>query len=210
MTWLGEHWLDIVGWGGSLVLIISLMQTRLLRFRIVNTVGCVLLVVYNSLMHVWPMVGVNVVLCLVNLWFIVRLLRERHDDSVYEVVHVRPDDDFLRHVLRVHEGDVLTFNPEFIHDPFDADQTAFLILKGDETVGVVLLSVTERKARILLDYVTPRHRDFSPGEFVWRRSDVLADLGIDRVVTPEGMRDPYYPRIGFRPDGDAWSLEVTR
>lgn len=210
MTWFSQHWLDIVGWGGSTVLVISLMQTRLLRFRIINTIGCVLLVFFNSMLHVWPMVGVNLVLCGVNLWFIVKLLRERHDDSAFEVVQVQPHDEYLRHVLRVHEADVLSFNPEFVLDPFDSDQSAFLVLRGDETVGLVLLRVEGGVGRILLDYVTPRFRDFAPGEFVWRRSDVLRDLGITKVVTPTGMREPYYPRIGFRPEGDAWALEITR
>jgi hypothetical protein len=28
-------------------------------------------------------------------------------------------------------------------------------------------------ARVGLDHVTPKYRDFTPGEFVWRRSDML-------------------------------------
>ena len=45
--------------------------------------------------------------------------------------------------------------------------------KGDETVGVVVLEVDGDTAHVQLDYATPRYRDFSPGEFVWRRSGLL-------------------------------------
>ena len=48
---------------------------------------------------------------------------------------------------------------------------------------------------VLLDYVTPRYRDFSPGEFVWRRSGLLRERGIQRVVTPPGMVGAYYDRL---------------
>ena len=41
-------------------------------------------------------------------------------------------------------------------------------------------------ARVQLDYVTPRFRDFSPGEFVWRRAPRLRERGFRRVVTPPG------------------------
>ncbi len=53
----------------------------------------------------------------------------------------------------------------------------------------------------LLDYVTLRYRDFSPGEFVWRRSGLLMRKGLSRVVTPPNMIGAYYDRLGFRPDG---------
>ena len=36
MTWLEEYWLEVVGWIGSALLIVSLLQTRVLRFRILN------------------------------------------------------------------------------------------------------------------------------------------------------------------------------
>ncbi|WP_246210115.1 hypothetical protein [Nocardioides piscis] len=73
---------------------------------------------------------------------------------------------------------------------------------------MVLLEAAGETAQVLLDYVTPRFRDFSPGEFVWRQSGLLADLGYRRVVTPPGMLSPYYDRVGFERDGDSWVLEV--
>ncbi|MGI8900444.1 MAG: hypothetical protein ACR2HA_05880 [Nocardioides sp.] len=62
-------------------------------------------------------------------------------------------------------------------------------------------------AHIVLDYVTPRFQDFSPGEFVWRKSDLLTSSGLTRVVTPPSMVGAYYDRIGFRRDEDAYTLD---
>ena len=62
-------------------------------------------------------------------------------------------------------------------------------------------------ARVMLDYVTPRFRDFSPGEFVWRRSGLLRESGFRRVVTPPDMVAPYYERVGFQREGDVFTLE---
>lgn len=61
---------------------------------------------------------------------------------------------------------------------------------------------------LLPDYVTPRFRDFSPGEFVWRRSGLLTDRGFRRVITPPNMVSPYYDRLGFRREGASYVLEL--
>ena len=190
------------------MLVYSLLQASVLRLRVLNAIACVILIFFNAALSVWPMVGMNTVLVAINAFFIVKLLRERHDETAYEVLEVDPTDEYLRHTLRVHGADILKFNPHFVHDPTSTHE-AFLIQKGDETVGVVLLRNDGDTARVLLDYVTPRYRDFSPGEFLWRRSSLLAEKGVRRVVTPPGMVGAYYERIGFVPRGDAWELDVS-
>lgn len=206
MNWLADHWLDVLGWGGSALLVYSLLQASVLRLRVLNAIACVLLIVFNAMLEVWPMVGMNTVLVAINAWFIAKMLRERHDETAYEVLQVSPTDEYLRHVLRVHDADIVKFNPEFVHNP-SRTQDAFLVQKGDETVGVVLLHEEGDTAHVVLDYVTARYRDLSPGEFVWRRSGLLAERGIRKVVTRPGMVGAYYDRLGFRREGDTYVLE---
>jgi hypothetical protein len=208
VNWLGDHWLDILGWGGSALLVFSLLQASVLRLRTLNLVACVILLVFNAMIGVWPMVGMNAVLAAINVWFIVKLLRERHDDAAFTVVEVGPADEYLRHVLRVHGADILRFQPDLVWDPSSERGHAFFVLKDDETVGVVLVEADGTVARVQLDYVTPRYRDFSPGEFVWRRSGLLREHGFARVVTPPGMVAPYYDRLGFHREGESYALEL--
>jgi len=208
VNWLEDHWLDILGWGGSALLVYSLLQSRVLRLRVLSLAACLILIVFNWALEVWPMVGMNIVLSAINLWFIVKSVRERHDDAAFEVLQVRGDDEYLRHVLRVHGADISKFNPEFVHDPGAEGQDAFLVTRGDETVGVVLLTAASDTAHVLLDYVTPRYRDFSPGEFIWRQSGMLSRHGYRRVVTSPGMVAPYYDRVGFHRDDDSWVLNL--
>lgn len=189
-------WLDAVGWAGSTLLVFSLLQARVLRFRVLNTIACVVLVFFNAMLGIWPMVAMNVVLASINLFFIVRLVRERHDEAAFEVLRVNTGDDYLRHVLDTHREDILRFQPDFTEP--HPDEGAFIVMKGDETVGVVVLARDGETARILLDYVTPKYRDFTPGEFVWRRSGLLDGLGFRRVETPPNMVGAYYDRVGFR------------
>ena len=204
-------WLDLIGWSGSALLIFSVMQARVLRFRVLNLLACVVLTGFNAALEIWPMVAMNIVLCLINLWHIRKLVSTRHDEATYDVLEVGAGDEYLRHVLRVHAADILAFQPDLVWDGAAEGSLAFLVQRADETVGVVLVrDEGDGVARVQLDYVTPRYRDFSPGEFVWRRSNVLRERGFTTVVTPASMVAPYYERVGFRRDEStgAYSLDL--
>jgi hypothetical protein len=209
VNWLGEHVLDIVGWGGSALLVYSVMQARVLRFRVVNLAACVVLTGFNAALGIWPMVAMNVALTLINLWHVRALLSSRDDAAAFEVLEVGPGDAYLRHVLRVHEKDMLSTQPDLVWDGTLPGRSAFLVQHGDETVGVVLIrGDDDGGAHVELDWVTPRFRDFSPGEFVWRRSGLLREHGFRQVVTSPVMVGPYYERIGFHRAGDSWVLDL--
>ncbi|KXK58805.1 hypothetical protein AWW66_27695 [Micromonospora rosaria] len=202
-------WLDAVGWAGSALLVWSLLQARILRLRALNLVGCVVLIGYNTALGVWPMVGLNVVLTVINLWYLRGMLATRHDEATYEVVEVGVDDAFLAHTLRVHAADIARFNPGFRWAPQRDGHSAFLVVRADEVVGVVLVHAEpDGVAQVDLDYVTRRYRDLTPGEFVYRRSSLFTDRGFRRVVSPPGMVAPYYSRLGFRPDDDRYVLDL--
>lgn len=200
-------WLDILGWGGSALLVFSLLHARVLRFRALNLVASAIFTVFNAVLQIWPMVAMNVVLATINSWFLVKLLGHRHDDAKFDVLEVRPDDAYLRHVLRIHAPEIAQFQPDF--DASAPGTAAYLVQKGDETVGVVTLEAEGSTAHLKLDYVTPRYRDFSPGEFVWRKSALLREHGFTRIVTPPNMVGAYYGRLGgFRREGDSYVLDV--
>lgn len=199
----------MIGWTGSALLVWSLVQTRILRLRALNLIGCLVLIGYNTALHVWPMVGLNVVLAIINVSYLRKMLATRHDERTYEVVEVGTDDEFLAHTLRVHAADIAKFNPNFRWNGGGPGRSAFLVVRADEVVGVVLVRATGGDvAQVELDYVTQRFRDFTPGEFVYRRSRLFTHRGFRKVVTPPGMVAPYYGRLGFRREGDSYVLDL--
>ena len=199
---------SVIGWAGSALVVWSLLQTRILRLRLLNLIGCVILVAFNAVVGVWPMVGMNAVLAVINVVHLWRLLRHRHDEAEYQVLQVNAGDAYLGFVLDRHRKDISRFNPTFT---FGASPYAFLVQHGDRTVGVVLAhDAGAGRAQIDLDYVVPKYRDFTPGEFVYRRSDVFTDQGFRQVIAPPRMRDstPYLRNLGFEREGDDLVLKL--
>jgi len=199
---------SIIGWGGSALVVLSLLQTRILRLRVLNLVGCVILVGFNAVVGVWPMVGMNAVLAVINVVHLWRLLRHRHDETEYQVLQVDESDEYLGYILDRHQKEITRFNPGFTPG---TSQYAFLVQHGDRTVGVVLAhDAGDSRAQIDLDYAVPKYRDFTPGEFVYRRSDVFTDRGFRQVLASPRMRDstPYLKNLGFHRDGDDLVLNL--
>jgi hypothetical protein len=206
----GSIWLDAFGWFSSALVIYSLMQSRVLRFRVLNLTACALLAVYNAVLSVWPMVAMNAVLCGINLYFIRKLLAERHSPAAYEVLEVPPGDPFLSRFLRIHAEDIAQFFPLMDGGaPAASTRRAFLVLHGDRTAGAVILEdAGGGVADIALDYVTEPFRDFTPGEFVFRSSGVLTTAGFRRIRIEDDSPNSYYEGIGFRRDSGAYVLDL--
>jgi hypothetical protein len=232
--------IQVVGWAGSVLLVVSLLQTRVLRFRVLNLVAAVVLVAFNAVIAVWPMAAMNLVIAGINAWHVVRLLRTRHDAHHYAVLPIGPDEPYLRHLLHLHRRDIERFNPGLLltappvgleGGPDDtsplplgaavvqapaaaagpADRLAFLVQSGGETVGLVLAHRTAPgTAQVDLDYVLPRFRDFTPGEFVFRPDGPFAAAGISTLVAPRGMQgsERYLGAVGFLRRDDDLVLEL--
>jgi hypothetical protein len=240
--------LEIIGWTGSVLVVVSLMQARVLRFRVLNLVGSLIATGYNAWAGIWPFMAMNAVISVIDVYWLWRLQRERHDEAAYQVVEVDADDHYLGHVLGVHAADIARYYPSFVaggvagaggagvaetgptapgstategavaaaeatDGPTAArDRWAFLVLRGDETVGVVQVRARgEGVGEVELDYVTPRFRDFTPGEFVYRRSGALAGTGLRRLVVAADAREStdYLQRVGFAQVDGRWSRDVA-
>ncbi|XBH21394.1 hypothetical protein V5R04_14455 [Jonesiaceae bacterium BS-20] len=204
------NWLEVFGWIGSGVLVWSLLQTRILRLRVLNLTGCVISVIYALLAGIWPILGLNAVLALINIFHLRKLTSQAANETSYSVVALQPSDAYFQFLLTKHAADIAATHPNFSGVPDDAE--VYLILHIDETVGMVVLSQpTAGHAQIVLDYVTPRFRDFSPGRYLFQDSGLLRERGLASITTQPHLDAPtqkYYAAVGFSRQGDHAVLEL--
>lgn len=69
----GIPWIEWVGYAASAFIVISLIMTSVVKLRIVNTVGCVLFVVYGFTVGAYPVAISNLLIVLINLFHLYRL-----------------------------------------------------------------------------------------------------------------------------------------
>lgn len=80
--------IEIIGWTGSLLVVVSLAQARAVRLHLLNVIAALILTFYNGVLEVYPGVGLNAALCAVNIWRLLALRRERRLDRTEVVEHV--------------------------------------------------------------------------------------------------------------------------
>jgi len=207
-----DIWFVAFGWLGSILVVASLIQARVLRFRWMNLAGAFVSMIYNAAIGVWPFAVMNAVITVIDIYWIRKLYQEAGDPEVYQVLSVPTDDPYLAQVLAVHAKDIAKFEPKFALTPSGSKQSAFLVVRGDEAVGVVALRESDPGVGVVeLDWVKPRFRDFTVGQFVYADSTALPDAGFKRVEVHahEGSDRDYLQKAGFHAQGDTWVRELA-
>ncbi len=62
------EWIEWIGYVASAVIAGSLLMTNIKRLRTINSIGCVLFVVYGALVGAYPVVFSNAVIFLINMY----------------------------------------------------------------------------------------------------------------------------------------------
>ena len=67
-----EHLTEYIGYAASLAVLIAFLMKNMRTLRIVNTVGCVLFIVYGSLLPSIPVIVTNAAIVCINLYYLLR------------------------------------------------------------------------------------------------------------------------------------------
>lgn len=205
-------WFEAFGWLGSVLVVLSLMLSDLRRFRTFNLIGSVIATIYNAAIDIWPFAAMNGAIALINIYWLIRLHRDRFVSRTYQVLAADLSSDAVQHMLSQHADEITGFYPQFDPHSPDEGRHAFLVVNGDVTVGLVVLhDIGDATAQVEVDYVTKAYRNYSPGEFVYQDSGVISDLGLQRLLVPASVAgdEKYFRRVGFVPADDGLVLQVA-
>ena len=60
--------IEIFGYASMLVVLISMLMSGVKTLRIVNSIACGMFVIYGFMIHSTPIIAMNVLVILINLW----------------------------------------------------------------------------------------------------------------------------------------------
>ena len=102
--------LELIGYLGSLLVIISMLMTSVVKLRIINTIGSVIFCAYALAIHSYPTAAMQVCLIVIN---IINLYKLNNTKKEYSAVEAKSDDGFLSHFLSANKEDIQKFFPDF-------------------------------------------------------------------------------------------------
>lgn len=189
--------IEIVGYIGSCLIVVSMLMSSVVRLRVINTIGCIVSGTYALIIRSYPLALMNFSLVIINVY---HLLRLNNKDKHYDLIEGSCEDSYVKYLLNYYREDIAEFFPAFSQENLSghADK-AFIVCCDQEAAGILIGKQRGDKTEVLLDYSTPVYRDCSVGSYLYGR---LPELGVTNLVcggTSE-KHIGYMEKMGFKKD----------
>ena len=192
--------IEAFGYLGSLLVLVSMLMTSVVKLRIINTIGSVIFTIYAFIIKSYPTALMNFCLVLINLRFLWKMSRM---DKEYEIVECDRNDVLLRYLVDHYRSDISKIFPGINLNLRQIDR-AYVVLCQGKPVGITLGNAEDDDTLDLkLDYTIPEFRDFSIGSFLF---DYLKKKDIKKVVYkgPDENHLAYLNNQGFVKKGNSY------
>lgn len=200
----GAMTVEIIGYLGSALVLISFLMASVVKLRIINSAGGLIFAVYALLIRSYPTALMNFCLVGINLYYLIRL---RNPDRQYTLIEEKKDGALLRAFLEYYAEDISACFPGIRIEPEEAD-VIFLICHNMTPAGLLLGKRQEKGAlEILLDYSTPEYRDCSVGKYLYSR---LSEKDIRSLIFSQEPQkhEAYLKKMGFVREKDAYVKKI--
>lgn len=126
--------LELFGYLGSAIVIVSMLMTSVMKLRVINTIGSLLFSIYAFLIHSYPTMAMNLVLAGINIYHLIRL---RNTERHYDVIELAPDRPVMKYLFGYFTDDIHRYFPGFSPEKA-SDCIGFLVLCQASPAGVLL------------------------------------------------------------------------
>jgi len=195
---MSVDWLEWFGYAASLVILISLTMSSIVRLRWVNLFGAIMFSAFGFLIGSIPTGGLNLGIAIIDIYYLVLIYRQRDDVAI---VRADPGSELFRHFWSVNEREITRIFGDVDVGP---DCEVFFYLRNNNTAGILVgEQIDDQTFRIDVDYVTPQYRDFQIGQYVIAEANLRNRLpDVRRLVTDPGEANhqSYLRRLGFSYD----------
>ena len=115
-----EMLLELVGYFASLLVLVSLLMTSVVKLRVINMVGSLIFAIYALCIGSLPTAVMNFCLVGVNIFYLVRMART---EQFFTLLPAEPDGLYFKHFLDFHRADIQTYFPGFEGEAVQAGAT---------------------------------------------------------------------------------------
>ena len=173
------NFLELLGYLGSALTILSMLMASLVKLRVINTIGNLIGGVYAVLIGSYPVALMNLALIIINVYSLAKLFKpEKH----YDFVVCKVDDGYLRYFLKRWKEDLKLHFPEFDRKSIQADKVYLACCNGDPAGLIIGKQTEDGVLDIALDYSTPTYRDCSVAQFLHSK---LPETGIHTLLSSQ-------------------------
>ncbi len=147
-------WLEIFGYIGTALVLISMMMTKLSMLRIFNICGSVISAIYSYLCGAMPVVLLNVGLIIINVSQLVRELKRK---KRFTVITLDENDTRLDDFLSLNKSDIEKRFPNHVLN-IGENAKIYMVYSGKEAIGLFVGREEGESLYISFGYSAPGYR----------------------------------------------------
>ncbi len=195
--------IEIIGYTGSALVIVSMLMTSVVKLRVINMIGSVIFCAYALCIHSYPTAAMQVALIIINIINLRKLLNTKKE---YSVVKQKGAQAFSNYFITQNNEDIKKIFPDF--DQINPEDTVYLICCHSDCAGILVgRPSVENSLSVTLDYTTPAYRDTSVGKFLYNK---LKEDSIKKLIARSNMElhQKYLLKMGFTQNNDYFEKQL--
>lgn len=187
--------LDWFGYLATIVILISLMMSSIIKLRWINLIGSVMFSVFGFMIGSLPTALLNLGIVVIDTYYLYKLYG---DEDEFTVVEAELTSKYFHYYLKKNSEGI---REQHSLDGFSGDEKAYYFLRNNNTAGILIgRPLDEKTFFIEVDYVSEKYRDFKIGmHFLGesRISRILKGYRELRTTAKTQAHGVYLEKIGF-------------
>jgi len=169
-----------IGYLGSLLLALGLLVNNDLKFRWLNSGGCIAFIIYGILLNAVPVILTNAILLTINIVYISKMYNRK---ELFELMEIIPGNKITDKFLSFYKEDIAKHFPSFEKNQLEGNLN-FIVLRDLVIANIFSAKITTNgDAEVLINYTIPKYRDYKVGRFIFERENqFLTSKGINNIV----------------------------
>ena len=176
-----QHQIPIYfGYLASLCLILALVINNDLKFRWFNLMGNIAFIVYAILLMAIPVLLTNLILLVINLFYLVKIYRKKEN---FDLIEFKGDEKLAQKFLEFYKKDIGIYFPGFKEENLGGNLN-FVIIRDLVIANMFSANISENgDASVHLNYTLQKFRDYKVGSYIFEKEkDYLLSKAVKRIV----------------------------
>ena len=172
--------IGIFGYLASILLGLSLLVSNDIKFRLLNSGGCILFITYGVLIHAFPIILTNSILLIINAYYLIKLYTTNEH---FDLIEFKGTEQLVSKFLQFYKNDIDNYFPNYA--PIESENTIRFVVLRDLVIANIFIAtiLSDGKAVVKLNYAVPKYRDFKVGKFIFMKENkFLKNKGIEKLI----------------------------
>ncbi|WP_088075402.1 YgjV family protein [Litchfieldia alkalitelluris] len=196
------NWLEWLGYLASLIVLISLLMSSIIKLRWINLIGSSIFSLYGFLIGALPVGFMNLGIAIINVYYLYKIYQYK---EYFKLLPIDAGSQYFTHFLTFYKEELEKYGNKTSFDMKDYE-VSFYILRNMVPAGVFIASKhNENTLEIELDFAIPEYRDFKIGNYIYDHSKhFFTEKGYNTLVsyTTNEKQMNYLKKIGFSEQKD--------